>query len=120
MKTLLNWWFALIGKIGHFLLSFEEKREHILALRKKPVIPGVKLYHFQLSPYSAKVRSAIYHMNLNIPFTDVLVDQESYKDLTQKGGKDQVPCLRIDKADGTQWMYESRDIIAYLKELNGN
>jgi len=27
-----------------------------------------------------------------------------------------VPCLRIDKDDGSvQWMYESNDIIAYLK-----
>lgn len=36
--------------------------------------------------------------------------------LMQGGGKTQVPCLRIEQADGSiQWMYESNDIISYLK-----
>ena len=36
--------------------------------------------------------------------------------LKQGGGKTQVPCLRIeDSAGNVQWMYESDDIIQYLK-----
>ena len=36
--------------------------------------------------------------------------------LMQGGGKTQVPCLRIEQANGeVQWMYESDDIIAYLR-----
>ncbi len=38
-------------------------------------------------------------------------------ELVQGGGKKQVPCLRIEQADGPQWMYESNDIIRYLKNL---
>jgi glutathione S-transferase len=35
--------------------------------------------------------------------------------LMQGGGKTQVPCLRIEQADGSvKWMYESDDIIRYL------
>jgi len=35
--------------------------------------------------------------------------------LMQGGGKTQVPCLRIEQADGSvEWMYESSDIINYL------
>jgi len=35
--------------------------------------------------------------------------------LMQGGGKTQVPCLRIEKSDGSvEWMYESNDIIEYL------
>jgi glutathione S-transferase len=31
-----------------------------------------------------------------------------------------VPCLRIEKEDGSsEWMYESKDIIAYLDERYG-
>lgn len=38
------------------------------------------------------------------------------KELVSGGGKTQVPCLRIESVDGNiQWMYESDDIIGYLK-----
>jgi glutathione S-transferase len=38
--------------------------------------------------------------------------------LLNEGGRHKVPCLRIEKADDSvQWLYESNDIIAYLKEL---
>ncbi|MDD2343493.1 MAG: glutaredoxin [Tolumonas sp.] len=37
------------------------------------------------------------------------------------GGKRQVPCLRIQGDDGqNHWLYESMDIIAYLKQQFSN
>ena len=43
-------------------------------------------------------------------------DRQNAMDLLNGGGKTQVPCLRIDNPDGeTQWMYESDDIINYLR-----
>lgn len=43
-------------------------------------------------------------------------DSEHAQALMQGGGKTQVPCLRIEQADGNvEWMYESNDIIEYLK-----
>lgn len=37
------------------------------------------------------------------------------EELIKKGGKQTVPCLRIEKQNGEdEWMYESMDIIAYL------
>ena len=37
------------------------------------------------------------------------------------GGKRQVPCLRIQDDDGqSYWLYESMDIIAYLKQQFSN
>lgn len=37
--------------------------------------------------------------------------------LLQGGGKTQVPCLRIEDEQGAvTWMYESDDIIAYLRD----
>ena len=43
-------------------------------------------------------------------------DREHAQALMQGGGKTQVPCLRIEQADGgVEWMYESDDIIQYLK-----
>lgn len=38
--------------------------------------------------------------------------------LMSGGGKRQVPCLQIVDDEGTEhWMYESMDIIAYLKSM---
>ncbi len=38
------------------------------------------------------------------------------QELVRGGGKTQVPCLRIENETGdVQWMYESDDIIQYLK-----
>jgi glutathione S-transferase len=38
-------------------------------------------------------------------------------ELIAGGGKGQVPCLRIETDDGNvRWLYESADIIAYLRE----
>lgn len=34
------------------------------------------------------------------------------------GGKTQVPCLLIESGADQQWMYESDDIITYLKAQN--
>lgn len=37
--------------------------------------------------------------------------------LAQGGGRTQVPCLLIESEEGqTQWMYESGDIIEYLRK----
>ncbi len=42
-------------------------------------------------------------------------DKSHAQALMQGGGKTQVPCLRIEQADGSvEWMYESNDIIEYF------
>lgn len=42
-------------------------------------------------------------------------DREHAQALVAGGGMTQVPCLRIENADGNvEWMYESDDIIRYL------
>jgi len=39
-------------------------------------------------------------------------------DLIAGGGKSQVPCLRIEGENGeVRWMYESTDIVRYLKSV---
>jgi glutathione S-transferase len=38
-------------------------------------------------------------------------------ELIQGGGKGQVPCLRIEKHEGSiEWMYESDDILDYIRQ----
>ncbi len=79
-------------------------------------LKGHQLFYFATCPYCIKVRLALWWMGLELPLKDILVHPENKADLIAGGGKKQVPCLRIeDERGGVQWMYESRDIIRYLK-----
>ena len=41
----------------------------------------------------------------------------SYKtELIEGGGKKQVPCIRIHENGSVRWLYESSDIIKYMKQ----
>jgi glutaredoxin 2 len=51
-----------------------------------------------------------------MPLKDIMFHPANNTDLIAGGGKNQVPCLRIESENGhVQWMYESIDIIRYLK-----
>ena len=67
-------------------------------------------------PFCVKVRREIKRLGLNIPRTDVKKQANDMAELINEGGKFQVPCLRIDHAQNTTWLYESDEIIKYLRE----
>jgi hypothetical protein len=117
MNAVLNGVYVIYGQVGRVLRHFENQSARAIALRQKPQVPGLSLYQFQVSYFSIKARNAIYKMGVNIPFIDVLIDHEAFEDLIHHGGKDQVPCLRIDGPSGTLWMYETDDILAYLAKV---
>lgn len=75
---------------------------------------GHFLYEFQACPFCVKVRRHMKRIGVDLPLRDAKVDPFR-TELASGGGKLQVPCLKIEKPDGSvQWMYESNDIIAYL------
>jgi glutaredoxin len=78
---------------------------------------NMALYHFQMCPFCVKTRRQIHRLGLNIENRDARNDERWNHELINEGGKYQVPCLKISKADGSvQWMYESSDINQYLDE----
>lgn len=75
------------------------------------------LYQFQTCPFCIKVRQEMRRLSLNIELRDTQHDETHREALLQGGGKPMVPCLRIlDDAGNSRWMYESGDIVAYLRE----
>lgn len=73
------------------------------------------IYQYEACPFCVKVRRALKRMNLHIELRDAK-NQKFKEELIKGGGKNQVPCLRIPKGNGDfQWLYESNDIISYLK-----
>ncbi|KGE01778.1 glutaredoxin [Achromobacter sp. RTa] len=80
----------------------------------------LSLYQFHACPFCIKTRRAIHKLNAPIALRDAKGDPEAREQLLAGGGKVKVPCLRIDEADGTRWMYESSEIIAYLEQRFAN
>lgn len=75
------------------------------------------LYHFDACPFCVKVRRAMQRMNLPIELRNASPAGEHRETLAREGGRIMVPCLRIENEDGSiEWMYESKDIIAYLNQ----
>ena len=75
------------------------------------------LYQLNACPFCVKVRRNIKRQNLSIEIRDIK-QQANLDDLLSYGGKRTVPCLRIDKSDGSsEWMYESSEINSYLDKI---
>ena len=67
-----------------------------------------------------RVRREFTRLNLKIEVRDAQLDPKHRRALRECGGKVQVPCLLIANPDGPdQWLYESRDIIAWLRQRFG-
>lgn len=78
------------------------------------------LYEFEACPFCVKVRRAVQGMGLKIERRDARKSAVFEKELIEGGGSRQVPCLRIQEGEGSpKWLYESSEIIAFLKSLSG-
>lgn len=70
-----------------------------------------ELFIMSTCPYCQKVLRYM-EGGIELPLLDITRDPAARERLVEVGGKAQVPCLFIDGAP----LYESDDIIAYLKE----
>jgi glutaredoxin len=77
---------------------------------------AMALYQFQACPFCVKVRRAMKRQSVTMELRDAKNDATHREELLAGGGAVKVPCLRIDKAGESTWMYESSDIIAFLKK----
>lgn len=82
----------------------------------QPVInlSQLSLYYTPTCPYCHRVLRAVKGLGIDLTLCDISDDIKAFKALRNGGGRTTVPCLRIDHADGTQWLYESMDIVAFL------
>jgi glutaredoxin len=84
-------------------------------------LKGHELFYFTTCEHCIKVRLTLWWMGLELPLKDITFHPKNKAELIAGGGKKQVPCLRIeDERDGVRWMYESSDIIRYLKQQLAN
>ncbi|WP_319782543.1 glutaredoxin family protein [Oceanisphaera sp. IT1-181] len=83
-----------------------------------PAVDSVErlaLYEKDWCPYCERVKSVTQELGLNIQHCDIN-EPEHLQALMHGGGQRMVPCLRIESEPGQFfWLYESADIIAYLR-----
>ena len=78
---------------------------------------NLALYQFYACPFCVKTRRAMRRLNLPIEIRNAQSGSEWRKELQEKGGKVQVPSLKItDETGSEKWLYESNDIIHYLEQ----
>lgn len=77
---------------------------------------NLALYQYRTCPFCIKVRQEMRRLSLPVARMYVQKDGKNREDLTRAGGQTKVPCLKItDQAGNNQWMYDSKEIIAYLR-----
>lgn len=79
----------------------------------------LSLYQYNFCPFCMTTRNAIKKLGIEIEIRDTMKTPKHRQTLFTEGGKSQVPCLRIEQENGVKWMYESAEIIAYLKKRFG-
>ncbi len=78
----------------------------------------LNLYYKPTCPYCQRVLGANDTIKAPLVLRDVLSDHVAKEELVAKGGKSQVPYL--EDTDRGVCMYESMDIIEYLRQNYGN
>ena len=73
------------------------------------------LYHFPSCGYCARVRRFLEETGLDMDMRNIHADPQALFDLRTGGGSTTVPCLRIQRGNDVEWLYESLDIIDYLR-----
>lgn len=75
-----------------------------------------QLFKTDLCGFCYRVRDFAEEKGISLTLRDTMTDMDAFRELLQGGGRSTVPCLKIQRAKEVIWMYESLDIIDYLKE----
>ena len=79
-------------------------------------LDDLTLYHFTSCPFCIKVRVVLKLMGVTLQQRNIHANPQFKTELIHGGGKKQVPCLRIQDGDSVRWLYESSDIIGFVKQ----
>lgn len=115
-KALRNGLGCVVATIDQLTRPAKKKRSPEAQAEVETRTAKLTLYQFHGCPFCIKVRRTMHKLNLPIQTLDVNKNAVAEQELISGGGKRTVPCLRIEREDGTvQWTYESNDIIKYLE-----
>lgn len=77
--------------------------------------PALTLYQRPTCPYCIRVKHTVKKLGIKIGDRNITSDHKAQTELIKRGGKRQVPALKIVQHDGEEkWLYESSAIVKYL------
>ncbi|MAD28906.1 MAG: NrdH-redoxin [Woeseiaceae bacterium] len=107
----------LLRVINYITLPKPIKRKASVQATIDKVTKDLSLYQFVTCPFCIKVTRFMHSNAINIELKDTQKDDHHKSDLITFGGKQQVPCLRVPQKEQQDiWLYESDEIIKYLKK----
>ncbi|WP_428825129.1 glutaredoxin family protein [Azonexus sp. IMCC34842] len=125
MKTVIRTFFKTLRLVIGPLLLLGERLARPTGLVRSPAAQGevdrqcssMALYQYKTCPFCIKVRQEMRRLSLRIEQRDAQPPGENREALVTGGGQAKVPCLKItDQAGHSQWLYESGEIIDYLRQ----
>lgn len=75
------------------------------------------LYYYDACPFCQRVLAALPSVNVEVEKRNVLKQPEFRQQQIRATGRTQVPCLLIENDGKEEWLFESSDIVRYLKSL---
>lgn len=120
IKVVRNLLGALISLIDIVTRPSKIKRDIARQSEIEGQLDSYSLYQHFSCPFCIKTRRALHKLNLPIETKNVSTGSPYRQELLEKGGKIQVPCLRIEENGKDIWMYESSEIIGYLNKQFAN
>lgn len=75
------------------------------------------LYYYDSCPFCQRVLMAMQSLNVNVEKRNVMNNPEFRQQQFEATKRTTVPCLLIKDGDHEEWMFESGDIIRYLKSV---
>lgn len=77
----------------------------------------LSLYYYDACPFCRIVLQELAFLGLAFEKRNTLQNPAFRQELIEKGGSSMVPCLLIEEGNKQNWLYESRDIIKYLRSI---
>lgn len=114
--TFIRWFLGkiILGLDALFSPKAVERSE-LEQKRIDKAVAGLSLYQFEACPFCVKVRRFLKSQGVRLDLRDAK-QEPARTELLEGGGKLQVPCLKIPQGKNPpHWLYESSDIISYLK-----
>lgn len=116
--SVIRW---LLGRIILFFnFVFSPKSPKLSSEQQEKIndkTQNMSLYQLPACPFCVKVRREMKRQGIHLELRNINQSEQLKQELIEQGGKRTVPCLRIEHSEGNvEWMYESSDIVDYLRK----
>ncbi|MEM7099445.1 MAG: glutaredoxin [Pseudomonadota bacterium] len=101
------------------LLAYSRTKKALSMAETSQQVESYQLFKTDWCGFCFRVRRFIDKHDIELPLRDINQDQDAFRELLSATNRTTVPCLRIQKGEDVEWMFESMDIIEFLAQRHG-